>query len=69
MTFVAQSATMTYAELAAKNYIDTGSSISIPSIENAWHGTPYAVPEPTSAMLVMVGFGLMALKRKERKEV
>lgn len=60
---VAKSQTMTYAELQAKNFIDVGDVMQIPASQ-VWHGGTYSVPEPTSAMLVMFGMGLLALKRK-----
>lgn len=29
-----------------------------------WHGSGYSIPEPTSAMLMMIGLSLVGLKRK-----
>lgn len=60
---VAKSQTMTYADLQAKNFIDVGEVMQLPPSQ-VWHGGTYSVPEPTSAMLVMFGMGLLALKRK-----
>lgn len=62
--FVAKSETFTYTQLQQSNFIDEGTSI-LPQ-EKVWHGGSYtATPEPTSAMLVMMGLGLLALKRKK----
>lgn len=52
-----------YANLVAANFISLDDVMQIPSTE-VWHGGTYSVPEPTSAMLVMMGLGLLALKRK-----
>lgn len=53
-----------YATLVKSNFIDVG-KMGLPITPAAvWHGTPYSVPEPTGAMLVMFGLGLLALKRK-----
>lgn len=53
-----------YANLVDGKYIDVGDTFQLPQA-NVWHGGSYtATPEPTSAMLVMFGMGLLALKRK-----
>lgn len=31
---------------------------------NVWHGSSYAAPEPTSAMMILLGLAGLALKRK-----
>ena len=54
---------LTYADLVQRQFVDVGDVMMIPQA-NVWHGTPYSVPEPTGAMLVMFGLGLLALKRK-----
>lgn len=54
----------TYTSLVDSNFIDVG-GMGLPITPAAvWHGGTYSVPEPTSAMLVMFGMGLLALKRK-----
>lgn len=59
---VAVSQSETYANLTDKGFT---SDSMIPTVPTAvWHGGTYSVPEPTSAMLVMFGVGLLALKRK-----
>ncbi len=60
---VAVSQSETYANLTAKGFT---SDSMIPTVPTAvWHGGTYSVPEPTSAMLVMLGVGLLVLKRKK----
>ena len=54
----------TYTTLVSSSFIDAG-NMGLPITPAAvWHGGTYSVPEPTSAMLVMFGMGLLALKRK-----
>ena len=60
-TPVGQGTTASYVELAAHI---ASSLTEIPKV-TVWHGGPYhAVPEPTSAMLVMLGLALAGLKRR-----
>ena len=62
---VAKSTMMTYNDLvtANPNVIYT-SELSVPSLA-AWTGGTYtAAPEPTSGLLVLIGVGLLGLKRK-----
>ena len=62
--FVAKSQAVAYSNLVSDKFIDVGDTFQIPQA-NIWHGSGYtATPEPTSAMLVMFGMGLLALKRK-----
>lgn len=34
-----------------------------------WHGEGYSVPEPTSGMMLLLGIGLLGLRRRRMKEV
>lgn len=58
---VGLSETKSYSDLSA--HISTDINI-IPA--SVWHGSGYMIPEPTTGMLVMFGFGLLALKRREK---
>lgn len=53
--------TYTYAALQNDGYIGTN-LISIPA---AWTGGTIAAPEPTSAMMILLGLAGLALKRKQ----
>lgn len=54
---------LSYAEMVEKNYImDTPLSVTQATV---WHGTPVAAPEPVSGVMVLVGLGLLALKRRK----
>lgn len=54
----------TYTSLVQSNFIDVGNMGLPMTPATVWHGGTYSVPEPTSALLVMFGMGLLALKRK-----
>ena len=56
----------TYSALKNLNYIDREDEPSIPSL--VWHGTSYMVPEPSGGLLVLIGTGLLALRRRKSKE-
>lgn len=51
----------TYTSLSNKGFIDTGLT---PVIPVAWTGGSYAAPEPTSAVLMLIGLAGLALKRR-----
>ena len=59
----AVSETVTYADLASNNHIDTTSGYN-PNPITPWAPSSYVVPEPTSGMLVLVGAALLALRRR-----
>lgn len=62
---VAKSETKSYAQLSAvENGVSFIGDIAAPSVLVPWTGGAFAAPEPSSAMLVLVGMALMALKRK-----
>lgn len=55
---------MTYQEMVTANAIYYNSELSVPSIK-IWAGSGFsAAPEPTSGLLVLIGVGLLGLKRK-----
>ena len=62
----AQTKGVTYATLVQSGFIDDGEmGLPITSPAQVWHGGSYSVPEPSCALLVMMGVGLLALKRKK----
>lgn len=67
---VAWSSSQTYAELATadviyENVLDPATELMSSPV---WHGTNYhSAPEPTSAMLMLLGVAGLALRRKQRK--
>ena len=56
--------TVSYSEAASKGWIDT-SSMDIQRATQNWSGVAYAVPEPTGAMLLVIGMAMLGLKRKK----
>ena len=65
-TMIAQSQSYTYAELVnhiIENWSGPGAT---PAIQ-PWIATGYMVPEPSSGLLLLMGAGLLALRRKRRE--
>lgn len=60
---VGHSQVTSYSDLKQSQFVDTGFDLNIPPVA-VWHGGAYAVPEPTSSLLMILGFGLLTLKRK-----
>lgn len=59
---VARSEHKSYGDL--ENYISAGGTVDPSFNYEIWQGTGYSIPEPTSAMLLMIGLSLVGLKRK-----
>ena len=64
--FVAQSETLDYSEAMAKYYITTSNSMKLAA---SWAPTSFAVPEPNSAMLLLIGCAALGLRRRRQREV
>ena len=64
-SFVAQSETLSYSDALANYYIATANSIHL---STAWAATSFAIPEPNSAMLLLLGCAALGLRRRRRLE-
>lgn len=68
------SAPLTSSSADYASYVNNGTTTAnltnIPTVNlNAWHGGSYrAVPEPTSAILMLFGAAMLGLKRKNRSQ-
>ena len=59
---VAYGEALSYSDLAAQGYV----SSDLPSIPTVWHGGTFnAVPEPTSALMMLFGVAFLGLKRRK----
>lgn len=63
--FVAQSTELDWST-AMQNYVATYNSMSLPT---AWAATSFAIPEPNSAMLLMIGCAALGLRRRRQRKV
>ena len=58
-------ATFTYADLQGKGVL-LSSMTAFANVTTAWNGTKaVATPEPTSGLLLLMGFSMLGLKRKK----
>lgn len=62
---VAQSETLSYSAAVADYYITTGNSMSLP---NMWAASTFAIPEPNSGLLMLVGMAVLGLRRRKLKK-
>lgn len=62
---VAQSETLAYSEALAQYHITTGNSMTLPTM---WAAGTFAIPEPNSAMLMLVGMAALGLRRRKLKK-
>ena len=63
---IATSQSYTYAQLASHIIYDWGGPNARPA-ESIWVADGYVVPEPSSGILLLIGGGLLALRRKRRE--
>jgi hypothetical protein len=64
-TTVAHSATETYSSLVSQGFIHETFDLN-PSSAAAWTPASFAVPEPSSGLLTVIGFVFLALRRKRK---
>ena len=60
-SFVAQSDTLLYSEALAGYYIESANGMSLASL---WSAQSFAVPEPNSALLLLLGCAALGLRRR-----
>ena len=60
--FLAQSSELSYSEALA-NYIVHNNSMTLPT---AWVASSFAIPEPNSAMLLLLGCAALGLRRRRQ---
>ena len=63
-SFVAQSETLDMSVASAQGYIERANSLTLAV---PWVGASYAVPEPNSAMLLLIGCAALGLRRRKMK--
>lgn len=66
-TLLGTSQKSSYATLSSGKYIGAGTMSEVPDAQ-VWHGGTFtAAPEPTGALLMLIGVGVLGLRRRERK--
>ncbi len=63
-SLVAQSETLSYSQAVAQ-YITTANSMSLATM---WAATSFAIPEPNSGLLMLVGIAALGLRRRKLKK-
>ena len=64
---LAISETASYADLAASSHIISTTGTYVPEFASPWMPAAYMVPEPDSGLLLLVGYALLALRRRKRR--
>ena len=64
-TFLAQSANLDYSTAVADYYIKTSNGMSSSFV--AWTASSFAIPEPNSAMLILLGCAALGLRRRRQR--
>ena len=60
-TVLAESELWSYDRLVSAGYVQVD---HLTSIQQAWTGGAYSVPEPTSALMILLGLSALALRRR-----
>jgi hypothetical protein len=63
-SFVYDSETLAYSTALANNNITTANSMVL---ADTWAPTAFSIPEPNSAMLLLLGCAALGLRRRQRK--
>lgn len=66
-TGVGRSEVKTYTQLVEAGYVYTNADLAnMPTLNlQSWTGGTYSVPEPTSALMMMMGMAFLGLKRRK----
>lgn len=56
------SGSTSYADLLSQGR--TQDSVALSPVQRVWIASPYSVPEPTSALMLLLGMGALALRRR-----
>ena len=57
---------ISYSTALANNYVTTDNSMVLPSM---WAPTSFAVPEPNSGLLMLIGCAMLGLRRRRQRKV
>jgi len=65
VSHVAYGEALSYADLASKGYVSQSLPTDTITLPKVWHGGNFnAVPEPTGAVMLMLGMAFLALRRR-----
>lgn len=57
---------VSYSQALANNYITTNNSMVLPTM---WAPTSFAIPEPNSGLLMLIGCAVLGLRRRRQRKV